>query len=81
MSELVHCNTFLYIWPYLRNEDRGAGGKSMQFWKGLFTERISKLEPDELQEKSFCGRSLKFNVTYQPQTEMLLPVHLWKELL
>ena len=35
----------------------------------------------ELQEKSFCGRSLKFYVTHQPQTEMLLLLHLWKELL
>ena len=65
----------------LRNEDRGGGrDKSIHFWKGLFAGRISKSEPDELQEKSFCGRSLKFNVTYQPQTEMLLPVYLWKEL-
>ena len=42
---------------------------------------MSKSEPYELQENSFCGRSLKFYVTYQPQTEMLLLLHLWKGLL
>ena len=61
----------------------GGGDKSIHFWKGLFTgsPNISKSEPCELQEKSFCGRSLKFDVTYQPQTIMLLLLHLWKELL
>ena len=63
----------------------GGGGrdKSIHFWKRLFTgsPKISKSEPYELQEKSFCCRSLKFYVTYQPQTEMLLLLHLWKELL
>ena len=70
----------------MRNEDWGGGGggdKSIHFWKGLFTgsTKISKSEPYELQEKSFCGRSLKFDVTYQPLTVMLLLLHLWKELL
>ena len=68
----------------LRNEDLGGGGgKSIHFWKGLFTgsPKISKPLPYELQEKSFCGRSLNFYVTYQPQAEMLLLLHLWKELL
>ena len=63
----------------------GGGGddKSIHFWKGLFTgsTKISKSETYELQEKSFCGRSLKFDVTYQPQTVMLLLLHFWKELL
>ena len=65
----------------LRNED--WGDKSIHFWKGLFTvsPKNSKSEPYELQEKSFCGRSLKFYVTYQLQTEMLLLLHLWKEFL
>ena len=71
----------------LRNEDwgggGGGGGQKHTFWKGLFTgnPKISKSEPYELQEKSFCGRRLKFYVTYQPHTEMLLLLHLWKELL
>ena len=62
----------------------GGGGQKYTFLEGLFTgsPKISKSEPYELQEKSFCGRSLKFYVTYQPQTEMLLlSLHLWKELL
>ena len=56
---------------------------NIHFWKGLFTgsPKIPKSEPYELQEKSFCGRSLKFDVTCRPQGEMLLPLHLWKELL
>ena len=60
----------------MRNEDWGGGGgggdKSIHFWKGVFTgsRKISKSEPYELQEKRFCGRSLKFYVTYQPQTEI-----------
>ena len=54
----------------------GGGGQ-----KYTFLERSLYWEPYELQEKSFCGRSLKFDVTYQPQTEMLLLLHLWKELL
>ena len=66
----------------LRNEDQRED-KSIHFWKGLFagSPKISKSEPYDLQEKSFCGRSLKFDVTYQPQAEMLLLLHLWKELL
>ena len=62
----------------------GGGGQKYTFLErsGLFTgsTKISKSEPYELQEKSFCGRSLKFDVTYQPWTEMLLLLHLWKEL-
>ena len=62
----------------------GGRGKSIHFWKGLFTgsPKIPKSQPNELQEKSFCGRSLKFDVSYQPQAEMLLSLlHFWKELL
>ena len=75
-------NTFYVFGLKLRNEDWGGGGgggdKSIHFWKGLFTgsTKISKSEPYELQEKSFYGRSLKFDVTYQPQTVMLLLMHL-----
>ena len=76
---------FLYIWPQLEKPKVGGGerGKSIHFWKGLFTgsPKIPKSEPYELQEKSFCGKSLKFDVTYQPQAEMLLLLDLWKELL
>ena len=64
----------------------GEGGrcKSIHFWKRLFTgsPKIPKSQPNELREKSFCGRSLTFDVTYQPQAEMLLNLlHFWKELL
>ena len=68
----------------LRNEDGGGGTKVYIFGK------VSLLGVQKFQnqshmsykkEKSFCGRSLKFCVTYQPQTEMLLLLHLWQELL
>ena len=60
----------------------GGGQKYTYLERSLYWEsKNSKSEPYELQEKSFCGRSLKFYVTYQPQTEMLLLLHLWKELL
>ena len=61
----------------------GGGTKVYIFGKVslLGVKKISKSKPYELQEKSFCGRSLKVFVMYQPQTEMLLLLHLWKELL
>ena len=64
-------------------EGGGGGDKSIYFWKGLFTgsPKISLAEPYELQEKSYCGRSLKCDATYQPQLKMLLLLHFWKELL
>ena len=69
----------------LRNEDWGGGGEGQKYTfleRSLYwSTKISKSEPYELQEKTFCGRSLKFDVTYQPQTVMLLLLHLWKELL
>ena len=74
----------LYIWPYVVNDKLERGrGKSIYFWKGLFTwsPKISPAEPQELQEKSYGGRSLKCDVTYQPQLKMPLLLHLWKELL
>ena len=40
---------------------------------------MSLAEPYELQEKGYCGRSLKCDATYQPQLKMLLLLHLWKE--
>ena len=69
--------THFYIFgPNLRSEDWGGGGrgKSIHFWKRLFTgsPKITKSQPNELREKSFCGRSLTFDVTYQPQAEMLI---------
>ena len=78
--------THFYIFgPNLGSEGWGGGrGKSIHFWKGLFTgsPKIPKSQPNELQEKSLYGRSLKFDVTYQPQAEMLLSLlHFWKELL
>ena len=40
---------------------------------------MSLAEPYKLQEKGYCGRSLKCDATYQPQLKMLLLLHLWKE--
>ena len=57
----------IFIYLALTLETKiGGGGKSIQFWKGLFSgsPKISKSEPYGLQEKSFFGRSLKFDVTY-----------------
>ena len=61
----------------------GGGTKVYIFGKVslMGVQKFQKSELYELQEKSFCGRSLKFYVTYQPQTEMLLLLHLWKEFL
>ena len=54
---------FIYL-AHLRSVDWGGGGKSIHFWNDLFTgsPKISKSEPYELQDKSFCGRSLKFDI-------------------
>ena len=56
----------IFIYLALRSREGKWGGKSIHFWKGLFTgsPKISKSEPYELQEKSFCGKSLKFDGTY-----------------
>ena len=72
---------FIYLAPTGETKigGGGGGGKSICFWKGLFTgsPKIPKSEPYELQEKSFCGTRLKFDMTYQPQAEMLLLLDLW----
>ena len=92
MSEFVCPNTFCTFGPKLRMINQrerererggGGGGGSIYVWKGLFTgsPKISLAEPQELQEKSCCGRSLKCDANYQPQLKMLLLLHLWKELL
>ena len=69
------CNTFLHIWP---QPEKQREGQKYTFLERSFTRspKISKSEPYELQEKSFCGRNLRFDVTYQSQDEMLLPLHL-----
>ena len=83
MSEFVCPNTFCTFGAKLRMINQGGGGnKSIYFWKGLFTgsPKISLADPWKLQEKSYCGRSLKCDATY-PQLKMLLFLHFWKELL
>ena len=61
----------------------GGGGTKVYIFGKVSLLGVQKFQnqPYELQEKSFCGRSLKFYVTYQPQAQMLLLLHLWKELL
>ena len=73
----THFHTFD---PNLRTIDQ-RGSKVYIFGKisSLTVQKIAKSEPYELQEKSYCGRSLKFDATYQPQLEMLLLLQLWKE--
>ena len=38
-------------------------GKIISCWKGVFIEspKIAKAEPEELQDKSYCGKSLKLD--------------------
>ena len=51
----------------------GGGDKSIHFWKGLFigSPKISKSEPYELQEKSFCGKVSLLGVQkFQNQSHM-----------
>ena len=72
---------FYTFGPDLRTIDQR--GKVYIFGKiaSLEVQKFQNLEPYELQEKSYCRRSPEFDVTYQPQLEMLLLLYLWKELL
>ena len=55
-----------YISPYLRREGQKEG-ESIHFWNGLFngSPKIPKSVIWAIRG-NFCGRSLKFDVTYQP---------------
>ena len=72
----------IYLAQPFEAKIRGGGeGQKYTFWKSLSTgsPQIPKSQPNELQKKSVCGRSLKVDV---PQAEMLLSLlHFWKELL
>ena len=81
MSRFVCRNTFCTYGPKLRTINQrggGGGGGSIHFWKGLFTgsPKISLAEPRKLQGKSYCGRSLKCDATYQSQLKNATPTSL-----
>ena len=80
MSEFVCSNTFCTFAPTLRTINRGGGGGEGRGAKVYIFGKVSSLvspdillaKPYELPEKSYCGKSLKFHATYQPQLKMLL---------
>ena len=81
MSEFVCPNTFCTFGPTLRMINRKGGEyilleRSLHWESKNFTSRAIGAT-----KKRYCGRSLKCDATYQPQLKMLLPLHLWTELL
>ena len=70
MSEFVCSNRFCTFGPKLRTINQGGGGGSIWEAKNFTSRAIGATR------KSYCGRNLKCDATYQPQLKMLLLLHL-----